>query len=158
MPDEGSFSLGSPRALSPGTPRMNERATEDTPFTKASAQNSDGDACGDPSHTTSPLSDETWKQYETRFSNVDTKFVKTWDKDLDTLLLFAALFSAVLTAFVIESYQYMKPESTKTESNGTPPANAHALEVEAQASSVSTFVRINVLWFASLVTSVSTAF
>ncbi|TFY62971.1 hypothetical protein EVJ58_g3523 [Rhodofomes roseus] len=117
----------------------------------------------------SPLSDATWVQYEERFSHVDTKFVKTWDKDLDTLLLFAALFSAVLTAFVIESYQYMTPASNKTEvilqqilvalqSNGSLPANTHILDVEPDASAVPTFVRINVLWFASLVTSVSTAF
>lgn len=112
--------------------------------------------------------------------------MKTWDKDLDTLLLFvrrfhanalsmdnnsmqAALFSAVLTAFVIESYQYMKPASTNTEvilqkilftlqSNGEVPITAHSFDADPRTSSISTFVRINALWFASLVTSVSTAF
>ena len=81
----------------------------------------------------------------------------------------AALFSAVLTAFVIESYQYMKPAHTNTDiilqkilvalqTNGQVPETVHTLDADPQTGSVSTFVRINALWFASLVTSVSTAF
>ncbi|EPT02162.1 hypothetical protein FOMPIDRAFT_1144099, partial [Fomitopsis schrenkii] len=63
----------------------------------------------------------------------------------------------------------MKPASTDTEvllqkilvtlqSNGGFPATPHSIDADQRTSSIATFVRINALWFASLVTSVSAAF
>ncbi|KAI3604522.1 hypothetical protein WG66_008238 [Moniliophthora roreri] len=44
----------------------------------------------------------------------DEDIVKSWKEDLDTLLVFGALFSAIVTAFTIESYQWLSedPEDT----------------------------------------------
>ncbi|KAF9475238.1 hypothetical protein BDN70DRAFT_814406, partial [Pholiota conissans] len=33
-----------------------------------------------------------------------------WKEEVQTLLIFAGLFSAVVTAFIIESYKFLKPD------------------------------------------------
>ncbi|EEB99793.1 hypothetical protein MPER_00435, partial [Moniliophthora perniciosa FA553] len=40
--------------------------------------------------------------------------VKGWRDDIDTLLVFAGLFSAVVTAFAIESYQWLDEDPADT--------------------------------------------
>ncbi|EMD33525.1 hypothetical protein CERSUDRAFT_87362 [Gelatoporia subvermispora B] len=46
-----------------------------------------------------------WDMYLDQTDSDDKETSDGWDSDLDSMLIFAALFSAVLTAFVIESYQ-----------------------------------------------------
>jgi len=68
----------------------------------------------------------------------DEVMVKGWKEDIDTLLVFAGLFSAVSTAFDIEAYKLFQQDSKGAFSDGN-----------------ATFV--NVLWFSSLVLSLAAA-
>ncbi|CAE6454405.1 unnamed protein product [Rhizoctonia solani] len=44
-----------------------------------------------------------WKVYVKEADKWDTELIEGWNRSLDVILVFAALFSAVLTAFIIES-------------------------------------------------------
>ncbi|PSS34141.1 hypothetical protein PHLCEN_2v1809 [Hermanssonia centrifuga] len=100
----------------------------------------------------------------------DESMVQGWKEDVDTLLVFAGLFSAVLTAFTIESYQQLQdnPVQTTAEllryivvelSNRTLPAptvdHRNILAESFQPSPAS--VRVNTLWFSALVCSLVAA-
>ncbi|KAF8870134.1 hypothetical protein BD779DRAFT_1417289, partial [Infundibulicybe gibba] len=39
----------------------------------------------------------------------DQDFCAGWNSEIDSLLTFAGLFSAIVTAFTIESYQWLQP-------------------------------------------------
>ncbi|KAK1221985.1 hypothetical protein PQX77_015193 [Marasmius sp. AFHP31] len=88
-------------------------------------------------------------------TSLDDGLVGGWKEDIDTLLVFAGLFSAVVTAFTIESYQWLQeaPEDTTVallrqisqQMNGT---SVPAPDTFAVSSSD---VAINVLWFLSLI-------
>ncbi|EJD39837.1 hypothetical protein AURDEDRAFT_19518, partial [Auricularia subglabra TFB-10046 SS5] len=43
----------------------------------------------------------------------DRSMLDGWNKTLDVLLIFAGLFSAVSTAFIIESYKLLQPDYTQ---------------------------------------------
>ncbi|KAK0465672.1 hypothetical protein IW261DRAFT_1290045, partial [Armillaria novae-zelandiae] len=70
----------------------------------------------------------------------DKDTCKDWKEEIDTLLVFAGLFSAVATAFIIDSYKWL----LNTDSNAT------SLPTEVQK-------RINVYWFSSLLLALSSA-
>ncbi|EKM54919.1 uncharacterized protein PHACADRAFT_60661, partial [Phanerochaete carnosa HHB-10118-sp] len=56
-----------------------------------------------------------WRKMDGVVRKADKGKVKNCKEDIDTLLVFAGLFSAVLTAFVIESYHNLQPDtSTET--------------------------------------------
>ncbi|KAI0666942.1 hypothetical protein C8Q78DRAFT_983089, partial [Trametes maxima] len=104
--------------------------------------------------------------------------VERWNKEIDTYLVFAGLFSAILTAFNIQSYQSLQP---------APPDHALAMvtalqQISAQLSSFatsSTFINstapafqdhdappssaprsvvwLNALWFTSLILSLASS-
>ncbi|EIN04139.1 hypothetical protein PUNSTDRAFT_21034, partial [Punctularia strigosozonata HHB-11173 SS5] len=40
----------------------------------------------------------------------DTKMVEDWNDEINTILILAGLFSAVLTAFTVESYQLLQQD------------------------------------------------
>ncbi|PCH43521.1 hypothetical protein WOLCODRAFT_153574 [Wolfiporia cocos MD-104 SS10] len=63
--------------------------------------------------------------------------VKRWSEELETLLLFAGLFSAVLTAFLVQDYVSLQPQMADSISRPT--------------------VDVNSLWFASLIFSLAAA-
>ncbi|OSD01205.1 hypothetical protein PYCCODRAFT_1337545, partial [Trametes coccinea BRFM310] len=101
--------------------------------------------------------------------------VKRWREDIDTLLVYAGLFSAVLTAFNVALYTLLQPDMTVinnallaqlvAQSNGQSPvpdlttsgqpfvANPSPSPFHAAASSV----WLNTLWFSSLICSLSSA-
>ncbi|EEB94327.1 hypothetical protein MPER_06873, partial [Moniliophthora perniciosa FA553] len=90
--------------------------------------------------------------------------VKGWRDDIDTLLVFAGLFSAVVTAFVIESYQWLAEDPADT----TVTLLIHLISVQASGSQATPFeptqftpdpssIRINVFWFLSLILSLTSA-
>ncbi|KAJ7870805.1 hypothetical protein B0H14DRAFT_2302663, partial [Mycena olivaceomarginata] len=75
-----------------------------------------------------------WKVYRDKVNERDADLLDGWNKTLDILLLFvrhirrisftitedlAGLFSAVSTAFVIESYQNLQPDFTEYTANAT---------------------------------------
>ncbi|KAJ7598434.1 hypothetical protein C8J56DRAFT_167078 [Mycena floridula] len=95
----------------------------------------------------------------------DDDMVKDWNNDIDTVLIFAGLFSAVVTAFVIESYQWLSEDpSDKTvqilsqlskqlagTTNGTSSEGQTTFKVDARS------IRINCFWFLSLLLALSAA-
>ncbi|KAJ6556169.1 hypothetical protein B0H19DRAFT_912472, partial [Mycena capillaripes] len=52
-----------------------------------------------------------WAVYVHGAEKYDKALVESWKSDMDGLLIFAALFSAIVTAFVIESYKTLKSDS-----------------------------------------------
>ncbi|KAJ3013150.1 hypothetical protein NUW54_g1673 [Trametes sanguinea] len=101
--------------------------------------------------------------------------VKRWKDEIDTLLVYAGLFSAVLTAFNVELYVLLMPDSTDTtnallaqisaqlSSFALNPNFANSTQPFAPPPSTSSFraaassVWINTLWFSSLICSLSAA-
>ncbi|CAE6457954.1 unnamed protein product, partial [Rhizoctonia solani] len=53
---------------------------------------------------------QVWKAYVRETDQVDGELVDGWNKSMDVILIFAALFSAISTAFVIESYKNLKQD------------------------------------------------
>ncbi|KAJ7657731.1 hypothetical protein DFH06DRAFT_1044901 [Mycena polygramma] len=51
-----------------------------------------------------------WAVYVSEAERYDRALVETWKSDMEGLLIFAALFSAILTAFIIESYKSLSPD------------------------------------------------
>ncbi|KAJ6542913.1 cutinase-domain-containing protein [Mycena capillaripes] len=52
-----------------------------------------------------------WAVYVSEAEKYDKSLVETWKSDMEGLLIFAALFSAILTAFLIESYKSLTPDA-----------------------------------------------
>ncbi|CUA76469.1 RNA-directed RNA polymerase L [Rhizoctonia solani] len=116
---------------------------------------------------------QVWKTYVREADQVDEEMVDGWNKyvSMDVILIFAALFSAISTAFVIESYKSLKQDPADTSSqtlliisqtlmliaNGSQPSGAaqiSALETPTFTAS-SKDICVNVLWFLSLSLSVA---
>ncbi|KAI0782803.1 hypothetical protein C8Q75DRAFT_702627, partial [Abortiporus biennis] len=58
---------------------------------------------------------DSWATLDGKLKNYDEKMIKDWNEEIDTLLLdslYAGLFSAVLTAFNIESYRGLNLDSS----------------------------------------------
>ncbi|KAI0791803.1 hypothetical protein C8Q75DRAFT_55090 [Abortiporus biennis] len=81
-----------------------------------------------------------WSALSKITGEYDEEKVTNCKEDMDTLLVSAGLFSAVVTAFNVETYKMLY--TTSTTSHMTPTFSA---------------IRINVLWFSSLVFSLMTA-
>ncbi|KAJ3555725.1 hypothetical protein NM688_g2417 [Phlebia brevispora] len=105
---------------------------------------------------------------------VDERTIQDYKEDIDTLLVFAGLFSAVMTSFVVDSYKNLQQDPATTSmlllQQISFQLNSFSSIPEGINSSVSppaplttvTFVpspvavRVNALWFASLIISLST--
>ncbi|EUC59575.1 transmembrane protein, putative, partial [Rhizoctonia solani AG-3 Rhs1AP] len=116
---------------------------------------------------------QVWKTYVREADQVDEEKVDGWNKSMDVILIFAALFSAISTAFVIESYKNLKPDPADVSSrtlltisqtlaaiaNGSQPAGSQSssdTEVDDPPFSASwSAICVNVLWFLSLSLSVA---
>ncbi|OSD03096.1 hypothetical protein PYCCODRAFT_1434974 [Trametes coccinea BRFM310] len=116
---------------------------------------------------------EAWTQCARVMEQHHKGLVKRWKDEIDTLLVYAGLFSAVLTAFNVELYVSLQPNPTDT-------TNALLAQVSAQLNSLAlganythpliappspsafrasaSAVWINALWFSSLICSLSSAF
>lgn len=116
-----------------------------------------------------------WKVYANQAPKQDEEMLRAWNQSLDTLLIFvrsfravsqntyktltqAGLFSAVSTAFIIESYKTMQPDFTELTflairalANGTqtPALPPFVVSITARA--------VNCLWISSLLTSLLAA-
>ncbi|KAI0943599.1 hypothetical protein AcW1_002728 [Taiwanofungus camphoratus] len=112
---------------------------------------------------------EAWSACAKALREHDESMVQGWKEEIDTLLVFAGLFSAILTAFNIESYQSLQEDPMSS-------TNHVLLQISSQLTSFSvssgflnstepllsppppfrpssSAVRINVLWFSGLVCS-----
>ncbi|KAL0065495.1 hypothetical protein AAF712_007559 [Marasmius tenuissimus] len=102
----------------------------------------------------------------------DEDVSKGWKDDMDTLMVFAALFSAVVTAFTIESYRWLSkdPEDEiiiilTQISRQLPSLNISDGQALTSSASFNSFnpspssvIRINSFWFLSIVCSLLSAF
>ncbi|PPR07529.1 hypothetical protein CVT26_013553, partial [Gymnopilus dilepis] len=118
---------------------------------------------------------DAWQKCHNLAEKYDNDLCDAWKEEVDKLLIFAGLFSATVTAFLIESYKWLSEDSNdvaarllaflateqlkaQTASNIslTPspsvPQNLILPPFTVSASSV----RINVTWFLSLVLALST--
>ncbi|THU78125.1 hypothetical protein K435DRAFT_594984, partial [Dendrothele bispora CBS 962.96] len=51
-----------------------------------------------------------WQTYLDQAQNYDKLLLEGWKGDMDGMLLFSALYSAILTALIIESYQKLQED------------------------------------------------
>ncbi|TDL27687.1 hypothetical protein BD410DRAFT_713455, partial [Rickenella mellea] len=105
-----------------------------------------------------------WSLYLAEAEKVDKALVERWTGDMDGILIFAGLFSASVTAFIIESYKKLSPDSGDTTvallmqissqlvaiSNGTNLNAAPPPSTNIQFQPTSSMVAVNILWFLSL--------
>ncbi|KAF9467114.1 hypothetical protein BDZ94DRAFT_1280471 [Collybia nuda] len=92
----------------------------------------------------------------------DNGMCRGWRDQIDTLIIFSGLFSATVTAFTVESYQWLNETPTDTlarlqlrdrfDAAQNPDIDRLA---PATFSVSSTSVAINTLWFASLTLSLA---
>ncbi|KAI0801384.1 hypothetical protein C8Q74DRAFT_1400704 [Fomes fomentarius] len=104
------------------------------------------------------------------------ELVTRWKEEMDTLLVYAGLFSAVLTAFNVQSYQLLQPEPTdptvtilnqisaQLNSFSLNPSFVNSTQPPLSAADLNppfrapwSAVWINSLWFSSLVCSLASA-
>jgi hypothetical protein len=132
--------------------------------------------------TMSEPAPDPWRAAFVEFEKRDVKMVKDFHEEIDTLLVVvrrphrlfiselttstsqAGLFSAVLTAFVVESYQSLQEDLAQTSvdllrhishqlANSSYPSAPDSSQFQAQQSDV----RVNVCWFVSLLLSLVVA-
>ncbi|KAH9173287.1 hypothetical protein EDB89DRAFT_717199 [Lactarius sanguifluus] len=108
-----------------------------------------------------------WTMYLNETEKEDKEITENWKVDTEGILVFTGLFSATVASFIIESYKQLSPDSSVTTntlltqisqqlantSNGTPLAGVTAQPFKPTASAV----RVNVMWFLSLVLSLTCA-
>ncbi|KAK7037849.1 hypothetical protein VNI00_010810 [Paramarasmius palmivorus] len=112
-----------------------------------------------------PTVDKSFDILLKKVEKYDEELVKGWRDDIDTLLVFAGLFSAVVTAFLIESYQKLEEDpADKTvvlleqlvsfQRNASQALAADPIPpFQPDASTI----RINCFWLLSLIFSLTSA-
>ncbi|KAJ7658262.1 hypothetical protein DFH06DRAFT_990295, partial [Mycena polygramma] len=108
-----------------------------------------------------------WAVYVSEAEKYDRSLVESWKSDMEGMLIFAGLFSASLTAFLIESYKTLTPDSGDTTANILAQIS---LQLAASANGTTYHVPsptpftpptsslvCNVLWFISLGLSLTCA-
>ncbi|EJF64822.1 hypothetical protein BD309DRAFT_831448, partial [Dichomitus squalens] len=113
-----------------------------------------------------------WSYYSHLMKDHDEAMVQNWKEEVDTLLVFAGLFSAVVTAFNIEAYKLLQPDPSLSTiqaletishqlqqlgGNFTSAAVPRPTSGPTQGRASAQSVRINVLWFTSLVCALFSA-
>ncbi|KAG6862184.1 hypothetical protein C0995_004266 [Termitomyces sp. Mi166 len=107
-----------------------------------------------------------WSVYVAEADRQDRALANSWKGDMDALLIFAGLFSASITAFLIESYKSLTPDPgllllsqisvhLATIANGTQPSVVPPDPVPFQPSTAS--LLCNIFWFLSLAFSLASA-
>ncbi|PPQ75728.1 hypothetical protein CVT24_002581 [Panaeolus cyanescens] len=124
--------------------------------------------CGDPYRHLVPTKGDSWHRCHKLAEKYDNEMCDAWKEEVDKLLIFAGLFSATVTAFTVESYQWLSEESedvsakllgyianhlyNSTATRPTPPFDFAADTFSVDSSDV----RINTVWFLSLTLSLTT--
>ncbi|KAF9255380.1 hypothetical protein L218DRAFT_1008629 [Marasmius fiardii PR-910] len=101
-----------------------------------------------------PTVQKSWEAIQNMLDEHDGDMALGYKEDIDTLLVFAGLFSSVVTAFLIESYKWLQQDPSDTtiallkelvqQGRGEPPSPAQPFVVSSAA------LRINTFWFLSL--------
>ncbi|KAI0635921.1 hypothetical protein C8Q77DRAFT_602175 [Trametes polyzona] len=109
-----------------------------------------------------------WSEAAGLVKKYSDEMIERWNTEIDTYLVFAGLFSAVLTALNVESYKLLRPPRPEESDDalrqaiirlGSPnPAGAEAV---SEATSSRTFpgwvIWLNALWFSGLILALSSA-
>ncbi|KDR70460.1 hypothetical protein GALMADRAFT_76084, partial [Galerina marginata CBS 339.88] len=124
--------------------------------------------CGDPYQYPIPEKGDHWENVLEPLMESDKAQCEIWKDEVQNLLIFAGLFSGVLTAFIIQSYQSLQPDPndimiallTRIAISLDNPLNGTSLTpintVLHQKSPPASSIRINMFWFISLVLSLTT--
>ncbi|CUA68268.1 putative ribonuclease C609,01 [Schizosaccharomyces pombe 972h-] [Rhizoctonia solani] len=115
-----------------------------------------------------------WKTYVKESDEFDQDLVEGWNRSLDVILIFAALFSAISTTFVLESYRELQEDPADAtaqtletisqtllliahgnQSLAARPANIMETLQDDEFAPSWVAVSVNVLWFLSLALSVA---
>ncbi|KZV89295.1 hypothetical protein EXIGLDRAFT_771877 [Exidia glandulosa HHB12029] len=103
-----------------------------------------------------------WKVYRDEAIQHDDGMLQAWNNTINILLTFSGLFSAAVTAFVVESYQFLQSGPVDLGSVSDVLAVNDTSAIRSFAASAgqpsSTALFINGLWFTSLFLSLATAF
>ncbi|PPR04409.1 hypothetical protein CVT26_004234 [Gymnopilus dilepis] len=123
--------------------------------------------CGDPwmYPIPNPNPNKHWEKCHDIVQKFDEDMYKAWKGEVDNLLIFAGLFSALVTAFATQSYQWLQPSSDDQAlqllaqismqlSQGLP-GNTLSIPISPFTVTASS-VRINIFWFLSLTLSMAT--
>ncbi|KAJ7125985.1 hypothetical protein C8R44DRAFT_979907 [Mycena epipterygia] len=123
-------------------------------------------AAGDP-HRDESAAAKLWAVYISEAEKYDKALVASWRSDMDGLLIFAGLFSASLTAFLIESYKTLTPDQgdrtiailTHISLQLSASSNGSSMELPIPGifTPSATSLACNTLWFLSLGLSLSCA-
>ncbi|KAK7678687.1 hypothetical protein QCA50_018269 [Cerrena zonata] len=139
---------------------------------QATNTNSSWDSVDKHKETGSLSSGKGWHTLSKIMSEHDEAKIRDCKEDMDTLLVFAGLFSAVLTAFNIESYKTLQSDPSDTTValllqisqqlnsftvTGNSINSSIPFSLPPTTSGAPASVRINVLWFSALVCSLATA-
>ncbi|KAG8932379.1 hypothetical protein FRC03_012211 [Tulasnella sp. 419] len=106
-----------------------------------------------------------WSIYDDVTGAFDAELLDGWNKSLDILLIFAGLFSAINTAFIIESYKGLQPDPAETTNallrflimHRHDDVTLTPEQLNTQSPNTSA-IPINSIFFASLSTSLTAAF
>ncbi|KAI0352099.1 hypothetical protein OH77DRAFT_816862 [Trametes cingulata] len=109
-----------------------------------------------------------WTNCAKALQQHDQHMVQGWKEDVDSLLVFAGLFSAVVTAFNVEAYKLLQEDPDEKVASllgqislqlaASAAATPRASDASGSAFAADTrSIRINVLWFSSLVLSLVSA-
>ncbi|KAK0183750.1 hypothetical protein F5146DRAFT_927124 [Armillaria mellea] len=85
-----------------------------------------------------------WKNCYSTISEYGSKTTSAWTEEMNTVLIFGALYSALVSAFLAVSYQFLRED---------PASNSTSLN--SSFTPTSSDVAINVVWFSSLVLSLT---
>ncbi|PVG04922.1 hypothetical protein CPB86DRAFT_661860, partial [Serendipita vermifera] len=100
-----------------------------------------------------------WGLYLEEAEAENRELMEPWNKDLDSLLIFAGLFASILTAFLIESRKelYKDPQTRLLKDILGTLQNAASTPVPEPFEPDTSFLNINGLWFTSLTLTLSSA-
>ncbi|THG98225.1 hypothetical protein EW026_g3924 [Hermanssonia centrifuga] len=148
-----------------------QAANESTP-----AEVAEKPTCGCCSHSKIPTEkSDGWKVLLEAMEQCDQKNLDRWKAEMDNLLIFAGLLSAVVTAFTVESYQWLRDDPAATSVillaqisdkmtsfsvatgfiNSTDP---NPRPIDTSSFEIPDAVKINMLWILSLTFSLIAAF
>ncbi|KAK7038465.1 hypothetical protein R3P38DRAFT_2906124 [Favolaschia claudopus] len=112
-----------------------------------------------------------WAVYAGEAEKYDKGLVQSWKSDMEGMIIFAGLFSAVLTAFLVESYKTLNPDpgditvlllarisdQLAASANGTASPIPLPLELDKDVAPTAAAWACNALWFLSLGLSLTCA-
>ncbi|KAJ7046399.1 hypothetical protein C8F04DRAFT_1064159 [Mycena alexandri] len=125
------------------------------------------EAMGAPDPNEDASASKVWAVYVSEAEKYDRSLVESWKSNMEGMLIFAGLFSASLTAFIIESYKTLVPDSgdstvqllARISQQLSAAANGSTFHVPPPThfSPRTTSLVCNALWFISLGLSLACA-